>query len=87
MKMKNEYLNDLNAIITRAQKEALREVDDKLQHRWEQIDRILTNGRPIWEQTYGDRFDRMFQLRRNLIARMHTLSEVQGMICEIKYKK
>lgn len=87
MKMKNEYLNDLDAIITRAQKDALREVEDRLQHRWEQIDRILTNGRPIWEQTYGDRFDRMHKLRLQLITRMHTLSEALCVIYEIMYKK
>lgn len=85
--MENEYLNDLNVIIKRAQKDALQEVNDKLEHRWEQIDRILTNGRPIWEQTNGDRFNRIFQLRRRLITRMQTLCEAQGVIYEIMFKK
>lgn len=85
--MKNEYLNELDEIITLAQKKALLEVDDKLQHRWEQIDRILTNGRSIWEQTNGDRFTRMYQLRYNLMTRMQTLGEAQGVIYEIMYKK
>ena len=87
MKMKNEYLNDLDPIITRAQKDALQEVKERLQHRWEQIDRILTNGRPICEQTYGDRFVRMNKLRRDLITRMQTLNEAQGLIYEVMYKK
>lgn len=85
--MENEYLNDLNAIITRAQKDALNEVWDRLQHRWEQINRILTNGRPILEQTYGDRFVRMYDLRSHLLTKMEIISEAQGVIYEIIYKK
>ena len=85
--MKNDYQIELEAIIKRAQKDALQEVNDKLEHRWEQIDRILTNGRPIWEQTNGDRFNRIFQLRRRLITRMQTLCEAQGVIDEIMFKK
>lgn len=87
MKMNNKYQNELDAIIKQAQKEALREVDDRLQHRWEQIDRILTNGRPIFEQTYGDRFLRMYDLRTLLFAKMSTISEAQGVICKIMYRK
>lgn len=85
--MKNEYLNDLDAIITRAQKDALREVNDRLEYRWEQINRILNNGRPIWEQTDGDRFAHMLQLRLKLITKMQTLCEAQGVIYEIMFKK
>ena len=85
--MKNEYQNELEAIIKRAQRDALNEVNERLQHRWEQIDRILTNGRSIWEQANGDRFNRMFALRRALITKMMTLSEAQGVIFEINYKK
>lgn len=87
MKMKNEYQNELEAIIKLAQREALTEVDERLQRRWEQIDRILTNGRSIWEQTYGDRFNRMYALRIALITKMKTLSEAQDMIYQVKYKK
>lgn len=85
--MKNEYLNDLDAIIKRAQKDALLEVDERLDHRWAQIARILTNGRPIWEQTYGDRFDRIYSLRRCLMAKMETISEAKDVIFEIMCRK
>lgn len=85
--MENEYLNEVDAIIKRAQRDILREVDDRLQHHWEQINRILTNGCPIFEQTYGDRYILMSDLRRTLITKMFTLSEAQGVIFEIMYKK
>ena len=85
--MKNDYQNELDAIIKRAQRDALNEVDERLQRRWEQINRILTNGRSIWEQTYGDKFNRMYDLRRTLLAKMTTLSEAQGVIYETIYKK
>ena len=85
--MKNEYQNELEAIIKRAQRDALNEVYERLQLRWEQINRILTNGRSIWEQTNGDRFNRMFALRSTLITKMMTLSEAQGVIHQVKYKK
>lgn len=85
--MKNEYLNDLDAIIKRAQKDALREVDERLDHRWAQIERILTNGRPIWVQTCGDRFDRIYSLRRCLMAKMETISKAKDVIFEIMCRK
>lgn len=85
--MKNDYQNELEAIIKRAQKDALDEVVKKLTERWNQIDRILTNGRSIWEQTNGDRFNRMFALRSTLITKMMTLSDAQGVIYQVMYKK
>lgn len=85
--MKNDYQKELEAIIKRAQKDVLLEVETRLQHRWEQIDRILTNGRPIWEQSRGDKFNRMYDLRSNLITKMLTLTEAQGVISEVMYKK
>ena len=85
--MKNDYQNELEAIIKLAQREALTEVEERLQRRWVQIDRILTNGRSIWEQTYGDRFNRMYALRSTLITKLMTLSEAQGVIYQVKYKK
>ena len=85
--MKNEYQNELEAIIKRAQRDALNEVNERLQRRWEQIDRILTNGHSIWEQTNGDRSNRMFALRSTLITKMMTLSDAQGVIYDVKYKK
>ena len=85
--MKNDYQKELDAIIKRAQRDALNEVEERLQRRWEQIDRILTNGRSIWVQTYGDKFNRMHDLRSTLITKMMTLSEAQGVIYETIYKK
>lgn len=85
--MKNEYQKELDAIIKRAQKNILLEVENRLQQRWEQIDRILTNGRPIFEHALGERFNRMYYLRSNLITKMLTLSEAQGVIIEAMYKK
>lgn len=85
--MNNKYQNDLDAIIKLAQKAALQEVDDRLQQRWDLIDRILTNGRPIWEQTFGERFETMYKLRLKLLTKMQSISEAQGVIFEIMYKK
>lgn len=85
--MKNDYQNELEAIIKRAQRDALNEVYERLQLRWEQIDRILINGRSIWEQTNGDRFNRMFALRSTLITKMMTLSDAYGVIYDVMYKK
>lgn len=85
--MKNEYLNEQDEIIKRAQRDVLNEVYERLQRRGEQICRILTNGRSIWEQTNGDRFNRMFALRRSLITKLMTLNEAQGLIYQLMYKK
>lgn len=85
--MKNDYQKEMDAIIKRAQRDALNEVGERLQRRWDQIDRILTNGRSIFEQTYGDKFTRMHYLRSTLITKMLLLSNVQGMIYETIYKK
>lgn len=85
--MKNDYQNEMEAIIKHAQRDALNEVDERLQRRWEQIDRILTNGRSIWEQTNGDRFNRMFALRSILITKMMTLNEALDVIYQVMYKK
>lgn len=85
--MKNEYQNELESIIKLAQRSALNEVDERLKRRWEQIDRILTNGRSIWEQTNGDRFNRMFALRSTLITKLMTLNEALDVIYQVMYKK
>lgn len=85
--MKNEYLNDLNAIITRAQKDALLDVEKKLWERWNQIDHILTNGYPIWDQVYGEKSDKMFYLRNRLHLKMKTIFECCAMISEMRISK
>lgn len=87
MKMNIKYLIELDAIIKQAQKDALREVSDRLQQRLKQIDCILTNGRPIYEMMDGDWFERMHTHRMNLIAKMMTLAQVERLIHEIMYEK
>lgn len=85
--MNNEYLNDLNAIITRAQKDALNDVETKLLERWEQINHILTYGRPIWEKADGEKFDKMFYLRNELYLKMKTIRECCVMISVMRFSK
>ena len=85
--MENEYLNDLNAIIKRAQKDALHEVEKKLWERWNQIDHILTNGLPIWEQAYGEKCDKMYYLRYRLHLKMITICECNAVISEMRISK
>lgn len=84
MKMKNEYLNELDEIIKRAQKDALHEVEKKLWERWNQIDHVLTNGRPIWDQTNGDKSDKMYYLRKRLYLKMKTIYECNAIISSMR---
>ena len=78
--MKNEYQNELEAIIKRAQKDALLEVEKKLWERWNQIDHVLTNGRPLLDQTNGDKSDKMYYLRNRLSIKMKTICECNAII-------
>ena len=84
MKMKNEYLNELDEIIKRAQKDALHEVEKKLWERWNQIDHVLTNGRPIWDQTNGEKSDKMYNLRHSLYMKMITICECNAIISSMR---
>lgn len=75
----NEALESLVHEVRREQREA---IEDAVWKRSRMIEGLLTNGRPYLMQASGSRFDKIYQLRQRLWAKLDELMRVVGLICE-----
>lgn len=64
--MNNKYQFEITAIIQQAQRDIIYKAMDAVQERNDQIMRLLANGRGIFEQAKGDRFDELYAQRNKL---------------------
>lgn len=58
------------AILFKAQRDIIYKAMDAIQERNNQIEKLLENGRGIFEQATGDRFDRLSKQRDKLWLKM-----------------
>lgn len=68
--MNTNYQKEFDAIIRKAQREILSKAIDAIVERNSRILKILNQGRPIYEQALGERFSRIYELRRMLWMKM-----------------
>lgn len=73
--MKRNYQSEIAAIIKQAQREIMYKAMDAIQKRNNRILKLLEQGRPILEQTKGERFERLYELRRHLWMKMEENSK------------
>lgn len=73
-------------LIERSRKETLDEVIGIIALKQNQLDQLLNNGLPILHTTYGDRFEKLYELRQKLWLKWYTLNSIYLKICEMRYK-
>lgn len=72
-------------LIEKSRKETLDEVLEIVSQKQNQIDQILRNGRPIFEQALGDRFSKIYEQRQKLWLKNSTLNSIYIKLCEMRY--
>lgn len=72
-------------LIEKSRKETLDEVIEIIAQKQNQIDKLLYNGRPIFEQALGDRFFYLYEQRQKLHAKNTILNSIYSKLCEMRY--
>lgn len=72
-------------LIEKSRKETLDEVIEIIAQKQNQIDHLLRNGRPIFENAVGDRFSKLYEQRQKLWAKNETLNSIYVKLCEMRY--
>ena len=74
-----------STLIEKTRKETLDEVIEIIAQKQNQLDKILYNGRPIFEQALGDRFSKLYEQRQKLWAKNTILNSIYSKLCEMRY--
>lgn len=77
------YQNEMAEILQKAQRDIMYKAMDAVQKRNTQILNLLENGRGIFNQTYGDRFQRLYEQRKKLWIKMEENSKTIGTLWNI----
>lgn len=91
MKQENtdELANMVKTIERKARLSAMDEINDKLSKigNFYRIVLYSNEAQNIFYSTYGKRFEKMNRLRESLLTKERIISEIGGMIWEIKYNE
>lgn len=72
-------------LIVKSRKETLDEVIGIIGQKQNQIEQLLHNGSPIFEQATGDRFSKLYNQRQKLWAKYTTLNSIYIKLIEMRY--
>lgn len=72
-RMINQAYNDL---VKQIRNDLRDEILDDIEKRNEQMRKVLDNGRPIFENTLGDRFSRLYDARMKVWDKISMLDEM-----------
>lgn len=81
--MRRNYQSEIDAIIKQAQRDIMYKAMDAIQERNNRIMKLLDQGRPIFEQAYGERFGRLYDQRRLLWMKMEENSKAIATVWDI----
>lgn len=81
-KMNNNYQDEMATILFKAQRDIIYKAMDAIQDRNDKLSKLLENGRGIFEQAIGDRFDRLYKQRNKLWLKMSENSKTMGILWE-----
>lgn len=73
--MNNNYQNEITAIIQQAQREIIYKAMDAIQERNSQMQKLLDNGRGIYEHAIGKSFGKLYAQREKLWLKMEENSK------------
>lgn len=79
----NEAHDLMEQAMVKVRRATLHEVLDLLINQCEQIRRLLENGRPFMEQASGYRFERIYNCRAKLWAKLASLDEAQSAVIDL----
>lgn len=82
--MKSNYQVEFETIAKRIQRDTLTTAIDKLFDRLEMYNKIMENGRPIFEMAYGQRFNRLYQQRSKVWDLCDHYNSVISMLIELQ---
>lgn len=64
--MTNNYEMELMKVVNQAQRDIMYKAMDEIDAKRTQITDLLEKGREYYQQAYGDRFQRIYELRQKL---------------------
>lgn len=82
---KNEAINEqFNELVSSIRKQAIDEILDAVTEKQNAIYTLLYNGRPIFENAYGERFDKLYAQRIKLWDKHQHYSEIIDLIWKLR---
>ena len=78
--MNNNYQYEKAAILQKAQRDIIYKAIDAIAERNSQMQKLLENGRGIFEHAQGDRFSRIYEQRGKLWMKMEENSKAIGIL-------
>lgn len=72
-------------LIEKSRNETLDQVIEIIAQKQNQIDKLLYNGRPIFEQAIGDKYSILYEQRQKLHAKNLILNSIYIKLCEMRY--
>lgn len=82
MNEQNEYQQRMNLAMHQYERAHIFALCDEIYEYRRTVQTLLDNGRPIFEQAVGERFQKLFDKRRELWHKLHTIDK----IIDILYK-
>ena len=81
IRLREEAMQDAYTIIRR---QVLEEVTEVMNAKYEAIRKLLDNGRPLLEQAYGDRFERIYNQRMKLWTKLEHISQAINIVIDMR---
>ena len=81
IKSREEAMQDAYTIIRR---QVLEEVVDVMSAKHEAIRKLLDNGRPLLDQAFGDRFERIYNQRMKLWNKLEHINQAISIVIDMR---
>ena len=69
---------------TRIRRQVLEEVTEVMCAKHEAIRKLLDNGRPLLEQAFGDRFERIYNQRMKLWTKLEHINQAINIVIDMR---
>lgn len=81
LRTREEAMQDAYTIIRR---QVLEEVTEVMNAKHDAIRKLLENGRPLLDQAYGDRFERIYNQRMKLWTKLEHINQAIHMVIDMR---
>ena len=69
---------------TTIRRQVLEEVTEVMYAKYEAITKLLENGRPLLDQAYGDRFERIYNQRMKLWTKLEHINQAINIVIDMR---
>lgn len=80
-KSREEAMQDAYTMIRR---QVLEEVTEVMNAKHDAIRKLLENGRPLLDQAYGDRFERIYNQRMKLWTKLEHINQAINIVIDMR---